>query len=231
MIRRALIVDTETTGLDPVTDRVIEIAALLYSVEQHTTLSQFATLLPGESNAAERVNRIPIAALGEVGRLEEIIKPVRETFHTLRSVADVIVCHNVEFDQQWFRSDWLDLPWVCTNFDFEWPMQTREAGSLINLALEHGIGISSAHRALTDCQLIASLFDRMPLFGCDLQAMFARAMRPKGIFQAVVPFEEKDRAKEAGFKWNGETKKWTRRMAVEDAGALPFKTVLLRAVA
>lgn len=225
VVRRCLIVDTETTSLDPETGQVIEIGAILYSLVSLTSLASYSALIPAETNPAAKINGIPDLALAEVATIHLDMKV---TLATMRSHADVIVCHNVEFDQQWFRGDWLTLPWICTMSDFDWPAASREAGSLINLALEHGIGVASAHRALTDCQLIAALFDRMPMFGRDLGVMFAHAMRPKGIFQAIVPFEEKDRAKEAGFKWDGGTKRWTRRMAIEDAAAWPFKTLLLK---
>jgi DNA polymerase III subunit epsilon len=227
VIRRALIVDTETTGLDPAKDRVIEIGAILYSVVNRSTLFSFAGLLCGLTNDAESINRISVSAMNETSEIDISLSKV---LTPLRAAADVIVCHNAEFDQQWFAksADWNALPWLCTAFDFQWPAATREAGSLIHLALEHGIGVSSAHRALTDCELIAALFDRMSLYGCDLQEMFARAARPKAIFQALVPFEEKDKAKDAGFKWDGAQKRWTRRMAVEDAAALPFKVTKLR---
>lgn len=227
MIRRCLILDTETTGLDPAKDRVIEIGAILYSVVNHSALFSFAGLLCGPTNDAESINRISVSAMNETSEVD--ITP-GEVLTPLRAAADVIVCHNAEFDQQWFAksADWNALPWLCTMADFKWPASTRETGSLINLALEHGIGVSSAHRALTDCELIAALFDRMPLYGQDLQAMFARAARPKAIFQAMVSFDDKDKAKDAGFKWDGGKKTWTRRMVVEDAGALPFKTLKVR---
>jgi len=224
MINRCLIVDTETTALDPAAGRVIEIGAILYSVSCRTPLASFSALLPGETNEAEKINRIPDAALREMTALDLDLKA---TLALMRSHAQVIVAHHAELDRQWFRGEWLAPPWLCTAFDFAWPNATREAGSLIHLALEHGIGVSSAHRAINDCQLIAALFDRMN----DLPAMFDRAMRPKAIFQAIVPFEEKDKAKDAGFKWDGATKKWTRRMAIEDAAGLPFKTLLLQEVA
>ena len=125
------------------------------------------------------------------------------------------------------RTAWHSKPWACTKYDFTWPRQTREGESLVNLALEHGIGVASAHRALTDCQLIAALFDRMD----DLQGMFARAMRPKGVFRALVSYDDREQAKSAGFRWDGATKQWTRRMAIEDAQALPFKVAQLQEVA
>lgn len=233
MVSRCLIVDTETTGLDPATDHVIEAGAILYSVENTTSLISFSTLLVGNdpANPAEKVNCISPGALAEVGSLKGRLTGAVDVMRSLRSCADVIVCHNVEFDKQWFRNEWLAMPWVCTAFDFQWPSASREAASLIHLALEHGIGVSAAHRALTDCQLISALFDRMHLYGCDLQEMFARAMRPKAIFQSLQPFDQNNVAKEAGFKWNGELKRWTRRMAIDDAVSLPFKTLKLEDVA
>lgn len=149
----------------------------------------------------------------------------------LDDTAQVIeVAHNAEFDSKKMVGDTrflplASLPWVCTMSDFKWPLATKEQGSLINLALDHGIGVASAHRALTDCRLIAALFDRM----ADLPAMFDVAMRPKALFQALVPFERKDEAKAAGFKWNGSDKTWTRQMAIEDAAALSFPVRRLEA--
>jgi DNA polymerase-3 subunit epsilon len=142
----------------------------------------------------------------------------------MSKAADVFVAHNAEFDSKRLFGDsrflpLASLPWVCTMSDFKWPLATREQGSLTNLALDHGIGVSSAHRALTDCRLIASLFDRMT----DLQSMFAVAMRPKALFVGMQPFDDNQLAKDAGFKWDRLVpKKWSRMMAIEDATLLSF---------
>jgi DNA polymerase III epsilon subunit-like protein len=94
------------------------------------------------------------------------------------------------------------LKWLCTLVDFTFPQQTRQGENLVHLALNHGIAVSSAHRALTDCQLIAALFDRMD----DLEGMINKADRPKALYKAQVPFEKKYLAKAAGFKWNADKK-------------------------
>ncbi|GAB1544886.1 hypothetical protein NUACC21_75620 [Scytonema sp. NUACC21] len=142
------------------------------------------------------------------------------------------MAHNAEFDKKWFgcannggsvlptllnRND-EPLPWLCTCTDFEWPRQTRPRQSLIELAAAHDIGIFGLHRALTDCQLIASLFDRME----DLTGMFDKALSPKAMFKANVTYENRELAKQVGFKWVPESKSWMRRMAVEDTLNLPF---------
>jgi DNA polymerase III subunit epsilon len=222
---KVLIIDTETTGLDAKRDWIIEIGAVLYSVTHRTTLFQFSTLLNAPDNAAEHINRIPAAVLPEICINTQQI--FIDTLQQLAQAANYAIAHNAAFDEQWFDGSHLPilnniaaepLKWLCTLEDFTFPQQTRQGESLVNLALNHGIGVSSAHRALTDCQLIAALFDRMD----DLEGMINKADRPKALYKAQVPYEKKDLAKTAGFKWNADKKIWTRRMATADTLKLPF---------
>lgn len=230
---QVLIIDVETTGLSLDTAQVIEVAAIQYSVRNQTILQQFSTLLPAESNPAESINRIKPEALraiptklvaGEMARLKEMAQRV-----------ELVVSHNAEFDKAWFglpktngevvlptllNAYGEDLPWVCTCKDFDWPRQQRAGQKLIELAVAHDIPVFGAHRALYDCQLIAALFERME----NLPAMFARALRPKALFEALVSYEQKDLAKQRGFHWHPyPVKKWLRKMAVEDIKDLPFR--------
>ena len=54
-----LIIDTETTGLDPEKDRCLEVGAILFDVSARSVLAQQSFLLPVESNAAEPINPDP----------------------------------------------------------------------------------------------------------------------------------------------------------------------------
>lgn len=231
MIKQVLIVDTETTSLDPSSGQVIEVGAILYSVEHQTTIQQISFLLPAGGNPAEHINRIKPASLATLAATD--VQIGLSVLSYMARKADIAVAHNADFDSKWFgtegigtvmlpilrNSDNKPLPWVCTCQDFEWPLQTRFGQSLVELALAHGIGVATVHRALADCQLIAALFDRMD----NLQAMFARASRPKARFAAKVSFDEKELAKQAGFQWFAEKRSWERIMAVDDIQALPFQ--------
>lgn len=225
---RVLIVDTETTGLDPETHELIEVGLVLYSVDHQCALQQFSTLLPMKAaeNEAERINRIPSSVL----RGETLDPSGRMTVEASRMISELVrlsdyfIAHNAAFDSKWFPSKLpgftakeQERPWLCTLEDFVWP--NCGPGHLVNTALAHGIGVSSAHRALTDCLLISALFDRM----ADLPEMFKVAMRPKALFVADVPYPGTE-AKQAGFRWNPDSRQWARRMAVEDAGKLGFRT-------
>ncbi|NJN29982.1 MAG: 3'-5' exonuclease [Synechococcales cyanobacterium RM1_1_8] len=223
-----LILDTETSGLDPAEHSVLEIAAILYSVEHHCVLQQISTLIPGhrQDNPAEAINNIPITAVNATP--VELAQYLCQTINYWGEIAEYILAHNAPFDRQWFK-DHPTFPtlynqrWLCTCSDFTWPRQHRPGQKLIDLALAHGIGVSSAHRALTDCQLIAALCDRMT----DLPGLIAQATRPKVLVRADVSFEERQLAKDAGFRWDGKTKQWTLRLSREEAAQLPFQHKVL----
>ncbi len=230
MAPNLLIIDTETTGIDPHQDKVIEIGAILYSGTCQTTLAQLSFLLQTTHNAAEHINRIPPNALTTFP--QDLQNKALDLLGDMAATADYIVAHNAPFDAQWFDDERLPiirgnhqqpLPWLCSMADMTWPKQTRPGGSLINLALDHGIGVSSAHRALTDCQLLAELFNR--LSSDELADLIAQASRPKATFRAEVSYDQRHLAKAAGFKWNPDQKAWVRPMAIEDAAQLPFPTI------
>ena len=68
--RTLLIIDTETSGLDPEAHHCLEIGAILFDVPSRQILAQMSCLLPVESNAAEAINRIPAAVTRSATTLE-----------------------------------------------------------------------------------------------------------------------------------------------------------------
>jgi DNA polymerase-3 subunit epsilon len=218
-MKRVLILDTETTGIDPAKDRAIEVGAVLWSVEHRTIDRCYSAILRGEGNAAEAVNGIPAAALPFATAPDF----AWDTVGTMAGGADAFVAHSADFDRG-FTPEPLArlLPWICTIDDVQWP-RASDSRSLVALALAHGLGISHAHRALTDCLTIARLLERVAEMGHDVGAMLARGLRLKAKFQALVSYETNALAKTAGFRWDAAAKIWWRKMAVDDVAALPFK--------
>jgi DNA polymerase-3 subunit epsilon len=220
--RRILILDTESTGLDPKQDQVIEVAAIVYDLAHRTPVDSFASLMFSNSNAAEQFNHIPAALLLEAPPPEivwlQILKMAKRS--------DVIVAHRVEFDKSFSPPDLQAIkPWCCSKFDIAWPGEKRLGEHLVHLALAHKVGVLDAHRAMTDCDILARLFTRAAEMGADLQTMLRRGLRPKNLFYSLAPFEEKDVVKEHGFAWDPSKhgKNWYRSMPAEDVPLLPFK--------
>jgi DNA polymerase-3 subunit epsilon len=210
MINNVCIIDLETTGLDPEKDEVIEVGAILYSVKYQTVLEQFSTLLGVKENPMESINRIPTQSTWEGSDLR-----AKDLLYGFLERSDYFVAHNKEFDSKWPLLDFVNVPWLCTYEDFIWPHNSKPS-NLITTALNHGIGVTKAHRALSDCQLIAELFDRTE----DLQGLFeraiARANEPRYLVIAQVSFDQKDLAKSAGFYWQPDGKLWVKKLRESD---------------
>ena len=215
-----LILDTETTGLDPEQDHCIEVGCILFDVASRSVLMQQSFLLPVEANAAEAINHIP----PEISRLVQPWQPALTLFAQLVDAADVVVAHNAAFDRQWFgrgRLPQIHKPWLCTMEDIRWPAdrQLRPRPSVRDLALAYGIPVWAAHRALTDCIYLAEVLARCD----DLDQLLTRGMEPRQLMRAEVSYANRSLAKEAGFRWNEPVPGcWSRRLSQREAAELPF---------
>lgn len=223
-VNTVLILDTETTALKPEDGYCIEVGAILFSVPLRQTICQLSFVLPCLVNPAQDVNNIPPA----VTTLGPDPQAGIAYLMQLAQQADAYICHNTAFDRQWFGTGTLppllaDKPWICTMEDVPWPKALRLKGrpSVTALALAHGIPVWAAHRALTDCIYLAQVFERCS----DLETLLEAALQPRQVYQALVSYEDRHLAKEAGFVWNNDgSKKWTRKMTQVEADALPFAT-------
>lgn len=218
--KRIAIVDTETTGVDPEKDRVVELAVITFDLERAAPVEHFASLLRADANPAEHVNRIPAALLSSAPESGDVWG------RAARVTADcsLWIAHNAAFDKQFFPKELRDQkPWVCSMADLVWPEASKAGMSLAALALAHGVGVVAAHRALTDCDILSRLFMRIAERGIDLPAFIALGLRPKVRVQALVSYDDRNLAKEAGFQWDGAKKMWFRDMVEEDIAKLTFK--------
>ena len=172
--------------------------------------------------------------------------PPAKVWSRVRSVirsdlgAEAILAHNADFDRRFIPediykgTDAISLPWVCTMDGLKWPGAPKPAGMALQaLVLHYGMGIASAHRASADVDMIARLLTRMAEKGIDLEAFVAVGLRPMGVYLvADTSFDEQrnELVKEWGFKWNLDhaPKRWSRKMAHDDVGGLPFSVVEAR---
>ena len=218
--RTLLILDTETTGLEPENHCCVEVGAILFDVQSRAVLAQQSFLLPAETNAAEPINRIPAV----VTRLPQPWKQALLWFQNLLDAADVLVAHNAAFDRQWFGRGELPAvtqPWLCSMEDMRWPAdrQLRSRPSVRDLALAYGVPVWAAHRALTDCIYLAEVFARCD----DLEQLLLQGLEPRKLVRAKVSYDDRQLARDAGFRWNDPIKgAWARRMSEREIQELSF---------
>lgn len=208
--KTVVILDFETTGLDENSDQVIEFGAILYSLEHRCTLQQISTLFSVERNPSIKINRINVEPTKLI--TEELREGCILQFRQWLKYCDYLIAHNASFDKKWLKylaipETEYSKPWLCTYEDFRWPLNDREA-SLVTTALNHGIGVSSSHRALTDCQLIAALFDRVEGFDHVLNLAIERSFAFEFVYKAIISYDEKELAKQQQFRWDSDQRKW-----------------------
>ena len=221
--RTLLILDTETTGLDPDQHQCVEVGAVLFDVQHRAVLVQVSFLLPCQTNPAQAINGIDPS----VSRRPQPWPQALQCFEAMVDAADVVLAHNAAFDRQWFGQGGLPAihkPWLCSMEDLRWPpeKQLRAHPSVRDLALAYGVPVWAAHRALTDCIYLAQVFERCP----ELEGLLLAGLEPRRLYRARLSYEERYKAREAGFRWNEPVSgAWSRRLSEREAALLSFPVV------
>jgi DNA polymerase-3 subunit epsilon len=170
-----LIIDTETTGLDPSKGaKCIEVGALLFNVETKAVIQSLSTLLPCDENPCENINHIAV-------EWTQAEKPWGAALHFLAFMAEhskYIIAHNADFDKKFMATlpIRIDRHWICTKNDFRWPVQLYRK-RLQDICEAMGVQYTNAHRAINDCGFIAKCFKKVE----DLEQRLLDAGTGKGV--------------------------------------------------
>ena len=104
--------------------------------------------------------------------------------------------------------------------DVQWPRNTKRGRpSVTSLALDYGVPVWSAHRALTDCTYLAEVMRREP----RIRSLLIHALEPRKVFVSKLPYERRQECKDAGFVWDQIVPRaWAKKLRASEAEALPF---------
>jgi DNA polymerase-3 subunit epsilon len=87
------------------------------------------------------------------------------------------------------------VPWLDSSIDVKYPAHIKTR-NLRHLASEHSFLNPFSHRAVFD------VLTMLKVASCyDLDAIIARANEPTLFVEAIVSFQEKDKAKDRGYRW------------------------------
>lgn len=211
--KRAVIIDTETTGLDTATCKIIEIALLEIFFDEHDEVAGAGASYcglqdPGEplSDDVKRVTGLTDADLtGQKinwQRVDEILK-----------AANVIIAHNAGFDRPIVEREWpsaANKAWACSSEELPWKDIGCPSRALECIAWFLGY-FYTAHRAGSDVEALAGILSihRNAIEGSFLQELIQSARMPTQRVRAIgSPFEMKDALKARGYKWDQDRKHW-----------------------
>jgi DNA polymerase-3 subunit epsilon len=207
--RLGLVVDVETTGLDPRRHEIIELAMTPFSYgldgtvfavgESYSRLRQPVEAIPPEITAITGITNEMVAS--------QSIDPADVA--RFAAPASLVIAHNANFDRRFLErlSDvFTTKPWACSQTEIDWAAEGYEGTKLAYLAQAAGF-FYERHRAMHDClatiELLSSTLPRTLSTG--LNRLLEAARQPTWrIWAEQSPFELKDVLKARGYRWNGD---------------------------
>jgi len=223
--------DFETTGLSPQTDRVIEIGLVLWDTDLHAPVALYGSLVRSEVKVPKEVttiNNITDDMLQKYGVAQDAALC---TVSGWMKKSEAACAHNgTGFDklfyEQWclrekkpFENTFL---WIDTCIDLGAPI-----GRLIHAAAERGFVNPFPHRAVTDVLTMLRILDYY-----DANEVVRQARIPNVTVQALVNYDDREKAKARGYHWNGETRQWLRAVKEDqlekEKREAPFKVLVMK---
>lgn len=204
--KNLLVIDTETTGLDPQADKVIEIGFVLVEVNDNgkvfRVLERYNGMRdPGEplSDQIKKITGITDADLaGKTFDLPCIDAAIAR--------ADIVVAQNAAFDRKFLEKDFKALekkPWLCSLQQGPWEELNVSVRKQEFLAFQVAGIFYDAHRALTDSEVLLEILSCPGHQGKTiLKSVMDKGSEPSFTIWAInSPFESKDELKSKGYRW------------------------------
>ncbi|MEZ4743477.1 MAG: 3'-5' exonuclease [Bdellovibrionota bacterium] len=201
-----LVVDLETTGLDPVKDKIIEIGLVEFAVESSKN--------PVISNIYGALEDPKVSLSPEIVKITGLEDKYLEgqciDWGIVQKYFDrssVVIAHNMSFDRSFLQQrQELNLStahWACSKKHIDWFAHGFKTRALNYLAADHGFVNSFAHRAVFDCATTLRLITPY------LSELIETSYEHEICFSAVgAAFEKKDILREHGYRWNPEVRVW-----------------------
>lgn len=161
--RMYCVVDLETTGGSPSTDRITEIAMILHDGTR--VVDRWSSLVNPERPIPSHITRI-------TGITDEMVADAPKFFEIARKVVEfsenaVFVAHNARFDYSFLRKEFADLGYsyrreaLCSVKLSRQAFPGLPSYSLGKLCRGLGIALKNRHRALGDAEATARLLGRI----------------------------------------------------------------------
>lgn len=221
---QAVVVDTETTGIDTSADRIIELGMVRFEYDTdthaiHRVVAVYDALedpgrpIPPESTAIHHITDDMVAG-------QRIDEP---RVHQMLAGVRLVIAHNASFDRVMLERRmpvFATLPWGCSLNDVPWAEEGFPGGKLEYLANCHGL-FYEGHRSEIDCRAVVEVL-RRPLRESGtpaLRRLLERSAQASYRIWAIdSPFDTKDLLKTRGYRWNADARCWTVTVAA-NAGA------------
>jgi DNA polymerase-3 subunit epsilon len=222
--REAVVLDLETTGLDPRQDRPIEIGLVRFAYDEEGRVLGVTDTLGGLEDPGAPLAEAVVRLTGI--RDEDVSGQAfpDQAIERIMAGVGLVIAHNASFDRPFAERRWplfAALHWACSFREVDWDALPGYMGrSLTALLATHGL-FFGAHRAVEDAQAVVEVLrqpwgDGRSTFAQLRDVALRNAVR---IWAVAAPFDQKDVLKGRGYRWNPEAKSWWVEVSEEGAEA------------
>ena len=214
---KGVILDTETTGLNPRKDEIVEIGAVAFTFDEAGNIGDVTGVYGGLQQPSVS---IPPEITRLTGITDEMVAGQMIDLHELRTVvepADLVIAHNAGFDRPFceaFSPNLAGKAWTCSVSEIDWAARGFEGTKLGYLIGQAGY-FHEGHRAVDDCFALLEVLaqSREGPAPTPFAELYEASQRSRiRIFAENSPFDMKDHLKARGYRWSdgsdGRPKSW-----------------------
>ena len=220
-IVKVCFLDLETTGLDKIDDKIIELALKLVAIDRNNgellgVIAEYQSFHDPNELIDEKITLIN-------GINNEMVQGCSidwDEVNNLISTADIILAHNASFDRA-FMDRYLSLStekiWSCSISDIDWLKRGFTSNKQELLCFWHGFYYDS-HRAMFDVDaLIGLLTHESYKENKPMIELIENAGKPYYKLLAIdSPYDTKDKLKANDYNWDPERRSWWKRLQLEE---------------
>lgn len=215
MTRRAVFLDTETTGTDVTRDEVIELSMIAFDYDPASGTIHAVHEADAFSRLRDPGRPIPPEATKVNNITDEMVAGQTITDEEVEAFLEgvgLVIAHSASFDRPMAEKTWgvfKGLNWACSIEDMAWKERGFGSNSLEYLLMKQGY-FFDGHRAKIDCLAgIMLLASPLPTGEPALGALLASARKERTLVRAVnSPFETKDILRARGYRWDAADRVW-----------------------
>jgi DNA polymerase-3 subunit epsilon len=211
---KAAILDTETTGIDSTTDKIIELGIVV--VEYSPETGQVYRVLETFNELEDPGFAIPPETIKVHQITDDMVKGKKINdvqVETLLSDVSLIIAHNAKFDRAFVEARFpftQNKAWACSYAQVPWKSEGFGAAGLEFLAYKSGFHFNG-HRASVDCHALLEVLQcELPISRVKAFKLLLENARKADIKLAALDtsFDKKDQLKGRGYRWDGTSKIW-----------------------